>query len=64
MPRLLLIASLLLLLSAPIAQAYTCEQVRWAIANLPKEQIEAIKKQMTAEQLRAAKACLEGKATR
>lgn len=40
------------------AGQYTCEDVRWAKANLPPKVIAAIKKRMTKIQLLKATACL------
>lgn len=43
--------------SAENIAGYTCDDVRWALANLSKDDINKIKERMTAEQLAAAKAC-------
>jgi hypothetical protein len=58
--RVLAVAAFLLVLPTH-ANAYSCDDVRWAIQNLSPTTIAWIKKQMTPEQKRQAQDCLRKK---
>lgn len=45
-------------------EQYTCEQVVWAVNNLPKDTLDRIKAQMTDEQIMKARKCLRRDARR
>jgi len=40
---------------------YTCDDVIWAVDNLPRETLETIKSHMTEDQLRQAIECLRNR---
>jgi hypothetical protein len=60
----LLVIGIFMIAPARGQEQYTCEHVRWAVANLSPETIETIKTQMTAKQITAAKKCLRRDARR
>lgn len=43
------------------AMTYTCNDVIWAVDNLPRETLETIKSHMTEDQLRQARECLRNR---
>ena len=58
----MVVGVLLLIVAALPAEAFTCDQVRWAVRTFPTSLIEHYKKNMSAEQIAQARRCLEPKA--